>query len=134
MIDCAEIDRKLGLRMVKTLLLCTRHQADYFLFVTAGDRPFRAGAFSATMHCARVSFAPREMLPEKLGVQLGAATAFGLLCPQARDVPLVVDRRVAEQPFFGCSDGTTTGVLRQRTADVLERLFPGARVLEVADA
>ena len=124
--DCVQIDAALSMKMVKTLFLCTRHQAEFFLLVTAGDKPFRSGAFSAALGVSRVSFAPAEKMQELLGTKIGAATAFSALLDTARDVRFVIDRDVLDEEFYGCSDGTTTCYLKIRTKDVLEKLLPGA--------
>ena len=124
--DCVKIDEKLNMKMVKTLFLCTRHQAEYFLFVTAGDKPFRSGAFSSALDVSRVSFAPAESMQQMLGTKIGAATVFSSLLDTARDVRFVIDRDVWNEEFYGCSDGTTTGYLKLRTRDVTEKLLPFA--------
>ena len=124
--DCVKIDETLRMKMVKTLCLCTRHQAELFLFVTAGEKPFRSGAFSAALGVSRVSFAPAERMQQVLGTKIGAATVFSGLLPSARDVRFVLDRDVLQEEFYGCSDGTTTSYLKLRTRDVTEKLLPYA--------
>lgn len=124
--DCVKIDEKLRMKMVKTLFLCTRHQAELFLFVTAGEKPFRSGAFSAALGVSRVSFAPAEQMQQVLGTKIGAATVFSGLLTSARDVRFVLDRDVLQEEFYGCSDGTTTSYLKLRTRDVTEKLLPYA--------
>lgn len=124
--DCAAIERRLDVPMVKTLFLCGRKQRDFYLFVTAGDKPFRAGAFSAALGVARVSFAPMERMEEMLGVRTGAATLFSALLETAGGVRIVLDREICALTWIGCSDGTTTGYVKVRTEDVLRRLLPRA--------
>ena len=122
--DCVQIDEKLQMKMVKTRFLCARHQSAFYLFVTAGNKPFRSSAFSAALDRARVSFAPAEKMRELLGTKIGAATVFSGLLESAKDVRFVLDRDVLREEFYGCSDGTTTGYLKLRTKDVVERLLP----------
>ena len=124
--DCMKIDETLRMKMVKTLFLCTRHQAAFFLFVTTGDKPFRSSAFSAALDVSRVSFAPVERMQEVLETKIGAATVFSGLLPSARDVRFVIDRDVLQEEYYGCSDGTTTGYLKLKTNDVVEKLLPYA--------
>lgn len=102
--DCVQIDEKLQMKMVKTLFLCARHQSAFYLFVTAGDKPFRSSAFSAALDTARVSFAPAEKMRELLGTKIGAATVFSGLLESAKDVRFVLDRDVLREEFYGCSD------------------------------
>lgn len=126
MADCAGIEAKLGMKMVKTLFLCARRQSEFWLFVTAGDKPFRAGAFAAAVGGSRPSFAPAELMVSMLGTKIGAATVFSALRPEARDVRFVVDGEAAREEWYGCSDGTTTGYLKIKTGDILGVFLPRA--------
>ena len=124
--DCVEIDRKLQMNMVKTLFLCDRKQTAFYLFVTRGDKPFRAKEFSHALDVPRVSFAPADKMLELLGTKIGAATVLSALLDTAREVRIVIDRVVAASETYGCSDGTTTCYLKLNTADVLHKLLPDA--------
>lgn len=114
--DCALIDQKLDMKMVKTLFLCDWKQTEFYLFVTAGDKPFRAKDFSAALGVSRVSFAPAELMETMLGTRIGAATVFSALLDSAlldsaRAVRFVIGRDVADEEWYGCSDGTTADVI-----------------------
>jgi Ala-tRNA(Pro) deacylase len=122
--DCVPIDERLSMKMVKTLLLCNRQQTEFYLFVTAGAKPFASKAFSQALGIARVSFAPKEMLETKLGTPIGACTVFSLLRKEAAGVTLVIDADVLKEPFYGCSDGTTTGYLKIKTDELLNVFLP----------
>ena len=122
--DCAAIDERLNMKMVKTLFLCSRKKTEFWLFVTAGDKPFRSGDFASAMGSSRPSFAPAEYMQTMLGTKIGAATVFSALLPQARDVQFVVDRDTADEEWYGCSDGTTTGYLKIKTEDIIRKFLP----------
>ena len=122
--DCIEIDKALDMKTVKTLFLCNRQKTNFYLFVTAGDKPFVTKNFSSALGISRVSFASAEMLDEIIGTKVGATTIFGVLRSEADDVQVVFDREVCEDEWFGCSDGTTTGYLKLKTEDILKKLLP----------
>lgn len=122
--DCIEIDKALEMKTVKTLFLCNRQKTNFYLFVTAGDKPFVTKDFSAALGISRVSFASAEMLDEIIGTKVGATTIFGVLREEAKSVQVVLDRAVVEDEFYGCSDGTTTGYMKLKTKDILEKLLP----------
>ena len=122
--DCQAIDERLQMQTIKTLLLCNRQQTAFYLFVTPGDKPFRTKDFSSALGVSRVSFATPEQLLQLLGTVVGAATVFGLLLPSAREVRLVFDRTLESSEWYGCTDGTTTGYMKLRTRDVIDRLLP----------
>jgi Ala-tRNA(Pro) deacylase len=124
--DCVEIDRKLRMKMVKTLFLTNRQQTEFRLFITAGDKPFRAKDFAAAAKVSRQSFAPAEYMESMLGTKIGAATVFSALLPSAENVRIVIDRDVTREEWYGCSDGITTGYMKIRTDDILTRFLPAA--------
>ena len=65
-----------------------------------------------------------EKLDEIIGTRVGATTIFGVLRPEAEDVQVVFDKVVCEDEWYGCSDGTTTGYMKLKTKDILEKLLP----------
>ncbi len=125
--DCVQINDKLGMKMVKTLFLCNRQQTAFYLFVTAGDKPFRAKDFSSALDIARVSFAPAELMEQMLGTKIGAATIFSTLIDYENLVQVVFDQEVLAEEWYGCSDGTTTGYMKVETQLILHRLLPHAK-------
>lgn len=124
--DCRHIDRKIGVRIVKTLFLCNRQQTAFYLYVTTDDKPFVTKEFCGTLGIPRVSFASAEKLEELTGVKVGATTVLSAILPSARDVHLVMDRSVAESEWFACTDGTPTCFVKIRTQDLLDKYLPAA--------
>ncbi len=129
--DCVAINEKLDMKMVKTLFLCNRQQADFYLFVTKGDKPFRSKDFSHVLGIARVSFSPAELLYDMLQTPVGAATALSTLVDTKNRVKVVFDDEVVHEEWYGCSDGTTTGYLKLRTADIIRYLDYTAHYLVI---
>ena len=113
--------------MVKTLFLCNRQQTAFYLFVTAGNQPFRAKDFSAALDAARVSFAPAELMEQMLGTRIGAATVFGALLDTENAVQIVFDRDILSEEWYGCSNGTTTGYMKVKTGQILHSFLPYAK-------
>ena len=122
--DCWHIDEKIGVRIVKTVFLCNRQQTEFYLYVTTDDKPFVTREFCGALGIPRVSFAPAEKLWELTGVQVGATTLLSAVLPSCRDVHLVMDRSVAEDEWFACTDGTATCFVKIRTADLLQKYIP----------
>ena len=132
--DCVLIDEKLDMKMVKTLFLCNRRKTEFYLFVTAGDKPFSSKEFSGALGVSRVSFAPAELMTEMLGTKIGAATVFSALLDTARDVRFVFDRDVLKEEWYGCSDGTTTGYMKVGTERIVHDFLPYAKkTLQIID-
>lgn len=124
--DCQHIDRKIGVRIVKTLFLCNRQQTAFYLYVTTDEKPFITREFCGALGIPRVSFASAEKLEELTGVNVGATTVLSAILPSARDVHLVMDRSVAESEWFACTDGTPTCFVKIRTQDLLDKFLPAS--------
>ena len=125
--DCVLIDQKLNMKMVKTLFLCNRKKTIFYLFITTGEKAFDTKNFSNALGISRVSFGPAEMMEEMLGNKVGAATVFGTLLDLDRDVQVIIDKEVADEEYYGCSDGTTTCYMKIRTEDIMNRFLPFAK-------
>lgn len=110
--DCVLIDRKLDMKTVKTLFLCNRQQTEFYLFITNAEKPFRTKEFAAALGVSRLSFAPAELMQERLGTKVGAATVFGTLLDTKREMRVIFDKDIISQEWYGCSDGTTTGYMK----------------------
>ena len=126
--DCQHIDAKIGVRIVKTLFLCNRQQTEFYLYVTTDDKPFVTRDFCGALGIPRVSFASAEWLGSLTGVEVGATTMLSAILPQTAPVHLVMDRSVAESPWYACTDGTATCFVKIRTRDLLEKYLAGRDV------
>jgi Ala-tRNA(Pro) deacylase len=121
--DCLAINKRLSMKMVKTLFLCNRQQTDYYLFVTVGEKPFRAKEFSTALGVSRVSFAPVEKMNTLLQTEIGAATVFSGLITDHETIRIVFDKEVVSEAWYGCSDGTTTGYMKVATEDIVNKFL-----------
>lgn len=92
-----------------------------------GDKPFKSKNFSAALGVSRVSFAPEEKIEEMMGNKVGATTIFGALMDPEQKIQVVMDKEVADSEWYGCSDGVTTGYMKLKTKDVLEKVLNYAK-------
>jgi Ala-tRNA(Pro) deacylase len=134
--DCEAVDRKMDMKMVKTLFLCDKKRKHFFIYVMPGDRRFSSSAFSSALGTSSVSFAPAETMREMLDTDIGAATVLSaLVLDKDSPVRVVIDSEVLGQDCIGCSDGTVNSFLKIRTADLTGRILPYAgRGFEVVEA
>lgn len=121
--DCVEINKKLDMKMVKTLFLCNRQKTNFYLFITCGDKRFDSKKFSNELNISRVSFADESLMNELLGTKIGAATVFSSLIDNDNEVDVILDKDVLKEEFYGCSDGTTTGYMKIKTKDITNKLL-----------
>ncbi|MBO5495601.1 MAG: prolyl-tRNA synthetase associated domain-containing protein [Eubacterium sp.] len=122
--DCIEIDEKLKVKTVKTLFLCNRQKTAFYLFVTAGDKPFVTKDFGKALGVSRVSFAPAELLDSMLDTKPGATTVLSTVLDTDNSIRVVIDSEVTGYEYYGCTDGTATSYMRLKTEDVLNKYLP----------
>lgn len=117
---CIPIGEKLQNPVIKTVFVTNRQQTLFWLYITAPDRPFVTKDFCGALSIPRVSFASEELLIARLGTPHGASTVLALINDPDHHIQLVIDRTIADSEFISCTDGTNTGFLRLRTADLLQ--------------
>ena len=57
-------------------------------------------------------------------MKVGAATIYSVLSDWDRTIQVVFDKDVVEMEYYGCSDGTTTGYMKVKTEDILQKIIP----------
>ncbi len=122
--DCIEMNKKLDMEMVKTLILCNRQETEFYVFVTTADKKFDSKKFGQQLQIARVSFAKEKYMVELFGTQIGAATIYSVLMDKDNKLQVVIDKDVLKSEDYGCSDGTKTGYMKVKTADIMDKLLP----------
>ena len=120
--DCLHIDRAFGIETVKTILLANRQKNKFWLYVTHARKAFITKEFGASLQIPRVSFAEEELMKEILGTPHGAATPFGLLREEARDVTFVMDSDVAQREKIVITDGDPCGFVAISNQDLFRLL------------
>lgn len=127
--DCLNIDRAFGIDTVKTLLLTNRQKNKFWLYVTHARKPFVTKDFGAALGIPRVSFANEELMLAVLGTAHGAATPFGLLREEAKEVTFVMDRDVAAREKIVITDGDACGFIAIRLSDLFGLLGREPRMI-----
>lgn len=125
--DCIEINKKLDIKIVKTLFLCNSQKTAFYLYVTMADKAFKSKTFTQALGISHVSFAPAELLETILGVTIGATTVFGVLMDKDNLVQVVFDKEVLMEQWYGCSDGTTTGYMKLKTTELINSFLNYAK-------
>lgn len=136
--DCAAISDALGVRICKNLFLCNRQKTEFYLLCMEEDKPFKTKDLSHQIGSARLSFADSEDMVRLLGCTPGSASVLGLMNDSGRQVRLLLDKPVADSPWFGCHPCKNDGSLKLKTADVLHVFLPHtgheATVVELPEA
>lgn len=124
MADCQAVDAALGVEMCKNLFLCNQQKTQFYLLLIRGERAFKTKDISHQLGVSRLSFGDAEHMEALLHIRPGAVSPMGLLFESAKDVRLLMDRALLEQPFLGCHPCVNTSSLRLAMPDFLERFLP----------
>ena len=133
MADCAEIDRQLGALTVKNIFLTTKNKKRCYLCICRPDARFHTADISKQVGSSRLSFAPEEMLYERLHCHGGSASPLGLIFPEARDVALIVDSTLRAEPTLAFHPCDNTRTVAMAAKDFFEVFLPavGTEAAEV---
>ena len=110
MADCAELDARLDALTPKNLFLTTKNGRRFYLCLTRPEARFKTADISKQAGSPRLSFAPEEVLFQKLHCHGGSASPLGLIFPEAGDVGLLIDTALttARTLAFHPCDNTRT--------------------------
>ena len=121
---CQEVDRVLGAKLCKNLLLCNRQCPDFYLLLMPGDKPFKTKDLSKEIGSSRLSFADGAYMEQFLDITPGSLSVLGLMNDRENRVQLLIDADVLRGEYFGCHPCINTSSLRLRTDDLLEKIIP----------
>ena len=122
--DCAESERILGGVMPKNLFLRPRRQEDFYLCITRPDAVYKASVVSRQAGASRLGFASEKELVALLHSKSGAANPLALMFEEAKDVHLLMDRRLMNEPrliFHPCSNEQSIALSGK---DFFEKFLP----------
>lgn len=118
------IEQQLEVKMAKTLLFKQPDTNTFFLFVTTSGKDFDEEEFCKVLQISSVIPASEQEMTDILETSPESLTLFSILLDSAEGVRIVMDKQLAETEEILFRDGSNTGYLKIRTADVLERLIP----------
>ena len=128
MADCAEVDRQLGALTVKNIFLTTKNQKRFYLCLCRPDVRFHTADVSKQVGSTRLSFAPEELLYQRLRCHGGSASPMGLIFPEARGVGLIVDSALREYPILAFHPCDNTRTLAMAGEDFFGRFLDAVGV------
>ena len=128
MADCAETDRRLGALTVKNIFLTTKNRKRCFLCIARPDARFHTADVSRQAGSSRLSFAPEEMLFDRLRCHGGSASPMGFIFPESRGVGLIVDSALRRCPALAFHPCDNTRTLAMRGEDFFSVFLPAVGV------
>lgn len=117
--DCLPIAEKLGGVVPRNYFLAPRNQSEFYLLLAHPDSVFRTSSVSRQAGASRLMFAPEDALLRLLHTHPGAVSPLGLIFESARDVRLLVDRRLLNEEILVFHPLENTASVALRGADFL---------------
>lgn len=120
------LDKNLGIcaRHCKNIFLTDRKKEKFFLLTMPFEKTFRTAEVSKQLNSSRLSFAPDEMLWEKLKTHSGSLSVLCLIFDKKEEVGFALDADLLKEEAlcFHPADNTTTVVIDTNVC--LSTLFP----------
>lgn len=112
------IEGKAGVR-TKSLFLTNRKKTAYYLLIMDDSKRLDITKFQESLAVKRLSFASPTKLTEKLGVEPGAVSIFGLLNNQEKDVQIYFDKDIISEEIMSFHPNFNEMTLFLKTSDIL---------------
>ena len=122
--ECEEIEKTLGCKICKNLLLTNRQQTAVYLLAMPGQKPFKTKILSKQIGTARLSFATEEQMLRCLDITPGSVSVLGLMNDKNKEVQLLIDKDLISEEYFGCHPCINTSTLKIKTVDVINKVIP----------
>lgn len=115
--ECLPIAERLGGVVPRNYFLAPRNQSEFYLLLAHPDSVFRTSRVSRQAGASRLMFAPEDALLKLLHTHPGAVSPLGLMFESARDVRLLVDRRLLDEETLVFHPLENTASVALRGAD-----------------
>ena len=122
--ECEIVEKMLGCKICKNLLLTNRQQTAIYLLAMPGEKPFKTKILSKQIGTARLSFASEEQMLRTLDITPGSVSVLGLMNDQNKEVQLLMDKDLLTEEYFGCHPCINTSTLKIRTEDIINKIIP----------
>ncbi len=121
---CEEVEKVLGAKICKNLLLCNRQETRFYMLLIPGELTFKTKYLSAQIGSSRLSFASGEKMEELLNVSPGSLTVLSLMFDPDKKVELLIDKSLFKEKYFACHPCVNTATVRFLTEELLEKVLP----------
>lgn len=125
--ECALPERLLNALMPRNLFLCPRNKTGYYLLIAHPGSVFRTSSVSKQAGASRLSFADDEALGTLLHTFPGAVSPLGLMYESAKDVHLLIDRRLFDEEYLLFHPLDNTASVKLKTEDLIQKFLSACR-------
>lgn len=121
---CEEVEKVIGAKICKNLLLCNRQCTEFYMLLLPGSLNFKTKYLSSQIGSSRLSFASGEQMERLLNVSPGSLTVLSLMYDKEKKVKLLIEQSLFSQEYFACHPCVNTATVRFKTDDLFKKVLP----------
>ena len=121
---CEEVEKIIGAKICKNLLLCNRQCTEFYMLLLPGSLNFKTKYLSSQIGSSRLSFASGEQMEALLNVSPGSLTVLSLMYDKEKKVKLLIEKSLFSEEYFACHPCVNTATVRFKTEDLLKKVLP----------
>ena len=126
--DCTEIERELHTSGCKNLFLRSSSGTAWYLVLLPPEEKADLRALAVQLGEKRLSFAGKEDVKNILHTEPGAVSILCLCFETAKDVRVLIHRKILEKETIGCHPCINTASLKLSVRDLTEKFLEPAPV------
>ena len=126
--DCTEIERELHTSGCKNLFLRSSSGTAWYLVLLPPEEKADLRALAVQLGEKRLSFAGEEDVKNILHTEPGAVSILCLCFETAKDVRVLIHRKILEKETIGCHPCINTASLKLSVRDLTEKFLEPAPV------
>ena len=106
----------------KTMFICNKKKTNYYMIIMDDSKRLDINKFKEIVSEKQMKMASEEALKEKLGIEPGMVSPFGLLNNDEKDVKIYMDKEIITEEIMTFHPNDKTKTLFISTKDLLKYL------------
>ena len=104
----------------KTMFICNKKKTNYYMIIMDDSKRLDMNKFKEIVSEKQMKMASEEALKEKLGIEPGMVSPFGLLNNDEKDVKIYMDKQIITEEIMTFHPNDNTKTLFITTKDLLK--------------
>ena len=106
----------------KTMFICNKKKTNYYMIIMDDSKRLDMNKFKEIVSEKQMKMASKEALKEKLGIEPGMVSPFGLLNNDEKDVKIYMDKEIITEEIMTFHPNDNTKTLFITTKDLFKYL------------
>ena len=105
---------------IKTMFICNKKKTNYYMIIMDDSKRLDINKFKEIVSEKQMKMASEEALKEKLGIEPGMVSPFGLLNNDEKDVKIYMDKEIITEEIMTFHPNDNTKTLFITTKDLFK--------------